>query len=120
MQPRLDTPYEPVISSTECWIALSYMEQMACSMVESGDLPEEIVDLLDKFSRHVREVLSRREERGNTGKPMYGFSNLIWLLPTYPRKGVTRRDLGAAIVELVEERAKLAHAENAEAHAQRT
>ena len=111
MRPRLDTPYEPVISSTECWIALSYMDQMACNMLERGDLPEEIVDLLDKFSRHIRELLSRREEWGNTGKPMCGFSNLIWLLPTYSRKGVTRRDLGAAIVELVEDRAKLAHAE---------
>jgi len=110
MQPRLDTPYEPVISSTECRIALWYMEQMSRNMVERGDLPEEIVDLLDKFSRRVSELLSRHEE-WCTDQPVLGFGNLIWLLPTYSRKGVTRRHLGAAIAELVEERAKLAYAE---------
>lgn len=109
MQPRLDTPCEPVISSSECHEALSLMEKMAGNMVTSGDLPEELVELLDRFSRHVHELLSTSGEgAGASGNTPNAFGGLIWLMPTFSREHVTREHVGAAILRLIEARANLA------------
>lgn len=122
MQPRENTiekqkgfvgkPHEPVIRARECLVALHLMQHMADNIRESGDVPEEVVELLYQFRWRVDELSKRAPFKKaldrDTDYKDGAFDKLIWLLPTFSREHVTREHVGAAIVQLIEARANLA------------
>ena len=96
MQPRVDAPYEPVISSNECNAAFRLMRQMCDNIVARGDVPEEIIELCLKFSESV-QALSEYP----TGEAADAAYAAMFFLPTF-RHDSSQKDAGAALLRLIQ------------------
>lgn len=65
LKPRKDTPYEPIISRSECWAGLRLVQEILERIVSQGDAPEEVVERAHQFKRYVEALQQKHGARSN-------------------------------------------------------
>jgi hypothetical protein len=101
----MQLPEEPVIPRSECYAALRLIGQLCENICESGDVEENVVELVGRFQDSLQDSESLVDlQKVPEDKEDMAVSAILatGLMPTCHNRWSSRENAGAALLRLIE------------------